>query len=206
MRDSNGKLAGWDLPRDHFVIEEILEVKYPQSYQATFGGTPETMRMIGEGVEFIYYNYASKNFERVKISPAHTHMVIPTEKGPPIPPQRSNHTPLQKSAQQPILRMPVQTAPQQQPTLGMPIQTTPLQQSTTMQVVLTLANTVAHTRSSPQQSINQGAAGVTPRFLFNPNSQSTLLTVVKSRSTWVLTSKTSPTNPNDPIDQANTLV
>jgi hypothetical protein len=23
VRDSDGKLAGWDLPRDHFVIEEI---------------------------------------------------------------------------------------------------------------------------------------------------------------------------------------
>jgi hypothetical protein len=43
-----------------------------------------------------------------------------------------------------------------------------------------------------------------PRFLFNHNSQSTLLTVVKSRSNWVLTSKTSPTNLNDPIDQVNT--
>jgi hypothetical protein len=39
MRDSDGKLAGWDLPCDHFVIDEIPEVKYPQSYQATFGGT-----------------------------------------------------------------------------------------------------------------------------------------------------------------------
>jgi hypothetical protein len=29
MRESDGKLAGWDLPRDHFVIEEISEVKYP---------------------------------------------------------------------------------------------------------------------------------------------------------------------------------
>jgi hypothetical protein len=29
MRDLDGKLAGWDLPRDHFVIEEIPEVKYP---------------------------------------------------------------------------------------------------------------------------------------------------------------------------------
>jgi hypothetical protein len=45
-----------------------------------------------------------------------------------------------------------------------------------------------------------------PRFLFNPNSRSKLLTVVKSRSTWVLTSKTSPTNPNDPIDQVHTHV
>jgi hypothetical protein len=35
VRDSYGKLAGWDLPRDHFVIEEIPEVKYPRSYQVT---------------------------------------------------------------------------------------------------------------------------------------------------------------------------
>jgi hypothetical protein len=41
----------------------------------------------------------------------------------------------------------------------MPVQITPLQQSTTMQVVLTPANTVAHTRSLPQQPINQGVTG-----------------------------------------------
>jgi hypothetical protein len=35
MRDSDKKLAGWDLPCDHLVIEEIPEVQYPQSYQAT---------------------------------------------------------------------------------------------------------------------------------------------------------------------------
>jgi hypothetical protein len=45
MRSPDGKLAGWDLPRDHFetnisnffesVPEEVLEVKYPQSYQTT---------------------------------------------------------------------------------------------------------------------------------------------------------------------------
>jgi hypothetical protein len=29
MWDSDGKLAGWYLPCDHFVIEEIPEVKYP---------------------------------------------------------------------------------------------------------------------------------------------------------------------------------
>jgi hypothetical protein len=29
MRDSYGKLAGWDLPRYHFMIKEISEVKYP---------------------------------------------------------------------------------------------------------------------------------------------------------------------------------
>jgi hypothetical protein len=62
-------------------------------------------------------------------------------------------------AQQPILGMPVQIALQQQPTLGMPIHTALPQQSTTMQVVLTPTSTVAHTRSSPQQPINQGAAG-----------------------------------------------
>jgi hypothetical protein len=36
-----------------------------------------------------------------------------------------------------------------------------------------------------------------PRFLINPNRRSTQLTVVKSRWTWVLTSKNSPTNSND---------
>jgi hypothetical protein len=52
--------------------------------------------------------------------------------------------------------MPVQTAPLQQPTFGIPIQIAPSQQSMIMQVVLTSANTVAHTRSSPHQPINQG--------------------------------------------------
>jgi hypothetical protein len=86
--DSDGKLARWDLPRDHFRIEEIPEVKYPQSYQATFGGTPGTAHMTGEGVVFVYFNNVSKDFERFKISLAHAHMVIPTEKRLPIPPQR----------------------------------------------------------------------------------------------------------------------
>jgi hypothetical protein len=46
------------LPHDHFekdisnffevVLEKVLEVKYPQSYQATFGGTPGTVHMKGE--------------------------------------------------------------------------------------------------------------------------------------------------------------
>jgi hypothetical protein len=36
------------------------------------------------------------------------------------------------------------------------------------------------------------------------SAESNLLTLVKPRSTWVLTSKTSPTNPNDPLDQVNT--
>jgi hypothetical protein len=169
MRDPDGKLAGLDLPRDHFetnisnffepVIKEIPEVKYPQSYQAAFGGTPGTAHMTGEGVVFVYFNHGSKTFERFKINPAHAHMIVPTEKRPPIPPQRPNPTPPQRSAQQRILGMPVQTAPLQQPTLRMPIQTALPQQSTTMQAVLTPANTVAHTRSSPQQPINQGAAG-----------------------------------------------
>jgi hypothetical protein len=58
-----------------------------------------------------------------------------------------------------MLGMPVQTASQQQPTLGMPAHTASPQQSTTMQGVLTPANTVAHARSSPQQPVNQGVAG-----------------------------------------------
>jgi hypothetical protein len=83
MRDSDGKLAGWDLPRNHFAIEEIPEeLKYPQSYQATFGGTPGTAHMTGEGVVFVYFNYGSKTFERLKIKPAHTHIFIQTEKRP----------------------------------------------------------------------------------------------------------------------------
>jgi hypothetical protein len=99
MRDSDGKLTGWDLPCDHFVIEEIPKVKYPQSYQAAFGGTLGTAHMTGEGVVFVYFNHASKNFERFKISPTHAHMVIPTEKILPIPPQRPDPTPPQRSAQ-----------------------------------------------------------------------------------------------------------
>jgi hypothetical protein len=45
-----------------------------------------------------------------------------------------------------------------------------------------------------------------PGFLFNPNRRSTLLTIVKSRSTWVLTSKNSPTNSNDTFDLVDTHV
>jgi hypothetical protein len=45
-----------------------------------------------------------------------------------------------------------------------------------------------------------------PRFLINHNRRSTLLIVVKSRSTWVLTSKNSPTNPNGTLDQVDTHV
>jgi hypothetical protein len=50
------------------------------------------------------------------------------------------------------------------------VQTTPLQQSKSMQPVLTLANTVAHTRSSPQQPINQGRIGqpTTPKQQVDP--------------------------------------
>jgi hypothetical protein len=78
MRDQHGKLAGWDLPRDHFetnisnlfepVLEEVPEVKCPHSYQATFEGTPGTMHMNEEGVVFVYFNDGSKNFERVRMS------------------------------------------------------------------------------------------------------------------------------------------
>jgi hypothetical protein len=44
-----------------------------------FGGTPGIVHMNGDGVEFVYFNHASKAFERVKISPAHAHMVKPTK-------------------------------------------------------------------------------------------------------------------------------
>jgi hypothetical protein len=138
-------LTGWSLLHDQFdkdisnffevVPEELPEVKYPPSYQATIGGTPGTVHMNGEGVVFVYFNHWSKAFERVKIGTNRAHMVIPTEKRAPIPPHRPNPTPPQRSAQQPILEMPMQTAPLQQPTLRMPIQTVSLQQSSTMQAV-----------------------------------------------------------------------
>jgi hypothetical protein len=102
-------------------------VKYPQSYQATFEGTPGTVHTNGEGVMFIYFNHGSKDFERVKISPAHAHMVIHIEKRALVPPQKPTPIPPQRLAQQLIRGIPVQTAPLQQPTLGMPIQAAPLQ-------------------------------------------------------------------------------
>jgi hypothetical protein len=101
------------LPRDHVEAnisnffesqpEEVPEVKYPQSCQAMFGGTPGTVYMTKEGLEFVYFNHWSKAFERVKISPTHAHMVIPTERKAPVPPQ--------KPAPQLALGMPMQTAP-----------------------------------------------------------------------------------------------
>jgi hypothetical protein len=104
------------LPHDHFekdisnffqvVPEEVLEVKYPQSYQATLGGTPGTMHMDVDGVVFVYFNHG-KAFERVKLSPAHAHMIILIEQRAPIRPQRLNPTPPQRSAQQLILGMPI---------------------------------------------------------------------------------------------------
>jgi hypothetical protein len=45
-----------------------------------------------------------------------------------------------------------------------------------------------------------------PRFLINPNRRSTILRMVKSRSTWVLTSKNSPTNSNGTFDHVDTHV
>jgi hypothetical protein len=36
------------------------------------------------------------------------------------------------------------------------------------------------------------------------SAESNLLTLVKPRSTWVITSKTEPTTPNDPLDQVKT--
>jgi hypothetical protein len=113
MRDQNGRLVGWGLSHDHFKInisnffepqpEETPEVKYLQSYQAMFGGNPGTVHMTKEGVEFVYFNDGRKAFGRVKISPTHTHMIIPMERKTLVPPQRS--------APQSILGMPVQTTP-----------------------------------------------------------------------------------------------
>jgi hypothetical protein len=40
--------------------------------------------------------------------------------------------------------------------------------------------------------------------LMTKSAESNLLTLVKPRSTWVITSKTSPTTPIDPLDQVNT--
>jgi hypothetical protein len=109
IRDQDRNLAGWDLPRDHFETdisnffesqpEEVPEVKYPQLYQTMFEGTPGTVHMTKEGVEFVYFNHGSKAFERVRISPAHAHMVIPIERKAPVPPQKPNP--------QPTLGMPV---------------------------------------------------------------------------------------------------
>jgi hypothetical protein len=36
------------------------------------------------------------------------------------------------------------------------------------------------------------------------SAESNLLTLVKPKSTWVITSKTSPTNPIEPLDQVST--
>jgi hypothetical protein len=46
--------------------------------------------------------------------------------------------------------------------LGMPVQTAPMQKSLSTQPILTPANIVAHTRSSPQQPVNQGMIGQPP--------------------------------------------
>jgi hypothetical protein len=123
VRDQDRKLVGWGLHRDHFEIdilgfldpqpEEVLELKYMQSYQAMFGGTPGTVHMNGDGVEFIYFIHGSEAFERVKMSPVHAHMVIPIEIKSPFLPQKQSPVQPQKSAQQQILGMPVQTAPLQ---------------------------------------------------------------------------------------------
>jgi hypothetical protein len=98
MRYHSGKLVGWGLPHDPFETnisnffepqpEEITEVKYPESYHAMFGGAPGTVHMTKEGVEFVYFNYGSKAFERVKISPTQTHMVILMERKAHVHPQK----------------------------------------------------------------------------------------------------------------------
>jgi hypothetical protein len=41
-------------------------------------------------------------------------------------------------------------------------------------------------------------------LLMTESAKSNRLTSVKPRSTWVITSKTSPTNPIEPLDQVNT--
>jgi hypothetical protein len=46
------------------------------------------MPMTKEGVEFVYFNQRIKGFERVKVNPAHAHMVIPIERKDPVPPQK----------------------------------------------------------------------------------------------------------------------
>jgi hypothetical protein len=61
-------------------------------------------------------------------------------------------------------------------------------------------STKCHTTRSRRRSLCR------PRFLINPNRRSTLLTVVKSRSTWALTSKNSPTNSIEPFWLVDTLV
>jgi hypothetical protein len=177
MRNQDEKLVGWDLPRDHFVTnisnffehlpDKIPEVKYPQSYQAMLGGTPGTMHMNKDGVEFVYFHLGSKAFERVKIGPSHTHMVIPTKKALILP-------------QKPIPIQPQR--PAQQPILGMLVQTAVLQQSTSMQPVLTPANTVAHTRSSPQQLIPQVHPAQVLQTLLNQLAISSQLNLQQSAS------------------------
>jgi hypothetical protein len=72
------------------------------------------------------------------------------------------------------------------------------------------ASTGRHTypfiRESPRRWRSTGRKLWHPRFVINLNHRSTLLTVVKSRSTWVFTSKPSPTNSNDTIGQVDTHV
>jgi hypothetical protein len=89
-------------------------------------------------------------------------------------------------------------------TLGMPIQTAQLQQSTTLKVVLTPANTVAHTRSSPQQPINEGAIGqpVIPQV----DSAQLLQTLLNQLSiSSQLNAQQSAPSASQPIGQAHQL-
>jgi hypothetical protein len=64
-----------------------------------FGGTPGTVHMNNDGVEFVYFNHGSKAFERVKISPAHAHMVILTERKDLVLPKKPTPVKPQRSAQ-----------------------------------------------------------------------------------------------------------
>jgi hypothetical protein len=86
----------------------------------------------------------------------------------------------------------------------MPIQTAQLQQSTTLKVVLTPANTVAHTRSSPQQPINEGAIGqpVIPQV----DSAQLLQTLLNQLSiSSQLNAQQSAPSASQPIGQAHQL-
>jgi hypothetical protein len=60
--------------------------------------------------------------------------------------------------------------------------------------------------SGPHDLLKTFQKIVTPQVLINPNSRSNQLIVVKSRSTWALTSKNSLTYSSDPLWLVNTLV
>jgi hypothetical protein len=125
MRGQDGRLAGWYFPRDHFetnissffelLPEEIPEVKYPQSYQATFGGTVGTVHMNGKE-----WCLSTSIMGAKPLKESRSAQLMLIGKRALIPPHKPNPAPPQRSAQQPILEILVQTTPPQQPTLGCP--------------------------------------------------------------------------------------